>query len=114
MPTASKVFERYAVHWVAFDPARGSELRKTRPAVIVSLDPLNRALETVVVSPLTGQLHPGWRTRLQVKAGGKKSEVAADQIRVVSKDRLGRRLGFLSTRDAAALRRLLSEMYGDG
>ena len=89
MPTASKVFERYAVHWVAFGPARGSELRKTRAAVNVSLDPLNRALETVVVCPLTGQLHPGWRTRLQVKAGGKKLEVAADQIRVVSKDRLG-------------------------
>ena len=65
------------------DPA--GELRKTRPAVIVSLDPLNRALETVVVCPLTGQLHPGWRTRLQVKVGGKKSEIAADQIRVVSK-----------------------------
>jgi mRNA interferase MazF len=114
MPTASRTFERYAVHWVALDPARGSELRKTRPAVVVSLDPLNRALETVVVCPLTGQLHPGWRTRLQVKVGGKKSEIAADQIRVVSKARLGRKLSLLSTADAAALRRLLSEMYGDG
>lgn len=87
-------------------------MRKTRPGVIVSLDVLNRALETAVICPLTSKLHPGWRTRLQVKIGAKQAEVAIDQIRTVSKSRLGKRLGSLSARDAAALRRLLSEMYG--
>ncbi len=57
------ICKRYDIHWVELDPARGSELRKTRPAVIVSLDVLNRALETVVVCPLTSQLHPEWRKR---------------------------------------------------
>jgi len=105
--------KRYEIRWVELDPARGSELRMTRPAVIVSLDVLNRALETVVVCPLTSQLHPEWRTRLQIKIKGKASEIAADQIRTVSKGRLGAKLGALSAADAAALRRLLGEMYAD-
>ena len=105
--------KRYDVHWVTLDPGRGSELRKTRPAVIVSLDVLNRALETVVVCPLTTQLHPGWRSRVSIKLAGKPAEIAADQIRAISKTRLGRKIGSLSARDAAALRRLLGEMYAD-
>lgn len=56
---------RYDIHWVDLEPVRGSELRKTRPAVIVSLDVLNRALETVVVCPLTTKLHPDWRAEME-------------------------------------------------
>ena len=103
--------KRYDVVWVDLEPVRGSELRKNRPAVVVSLDVLNRALETVVICPMTTQLHPSWRSRLQVKVGGKPAEIAADQIRAVSKSRVGRKLGSLSSRDAAALRRLIAEMY---
>jgi len=105
-------FRRYAIYWVKLDPARGSERRKTRPGVIVSLDALNQALETVVVCPLTTRLHREWRSRLVVKVRGKFAEVAGDQIRTVSKSRLGKKLGSLSPADAAALRRLLGEMYG--
>jgi mRNA interferase MazF len=107
------VHKRYNVHWVTLDPTRGSELRKTRPAVIVSLDVLNRALETVVVCPLTTQLHPAWRSRVPVKISGKPAEIAADQIRAVNRSRLGKKIGSISARDAAALRRLLGEMYAD-
>jgi mRNA interferase MazF len=105
-------FKRYDIHWVSLDPVRGGELRKTRPGVIVSRDVLNQTLETVVICPLTTQLHPTWRTRLDVNVAKRRAEIAADQIRAVSKWRLGRKLGSLSTRDAAALRRLLTEMYG--
>ena len=104
---------RYDIHWVEPDPARGSELRTTRPAVIVSLEVLNRAVSTVVVCPLTSQLHPDWRTRLPVKVKGKAAEIAADQIRTVDKSRLGKKLATLTARDAAALRRLLGEMYAE-
>ena len=79
--------------------------------MIVSLDVLNRVLETVVVCPMTTQIHATWRSRLQVRLAGKQVEVAADQIRAISKGRLGKRLGTLAARDAAALRRLLAEMY---
>jgi mRNA interferase MazF len=79
--------------------------------VIVSLDVLNRALETVVICPLTTRLHPAWRSRVPVKIAGKAAEIAVDQVRAISKSRLGRKVGWLSARDAAALRRLLGEMY---
>ncbi|MBI4025756.1 MAG: type II toxin-antitoxin system PemK/MazF family toxin [Verrucomicrobia bacterium] len=68
-------YNRYNICWVELDPVRDSELSKTRPAVIVSLDVLNRALETVVICPLTTRLHQDWRTRLQVKLGGKRAEI---------------------------------------
>jgi len=110
---ASMDCKRYDIHWVEMDPARGSEMRKTRPAVIVSMDVLNRVVETVVVCPITSKLHPGWRARLPVKVSGKSAEIAADQIRVVSKDRVRGKIGRLSESNAAALRRLLGEMYAE-
>ena len=88
-------------------------MAKTRPAVIVSLDVLNRRLETVTVCPLTSQLHPTWRSRVQVRCAGRPAEVAVDQIRTVSKARLGEKLGSLSKDEAATLRRVITEMYGE-
>lgn len=105
--------KRYELRWAALDPARGSEMAKRRPVVIVSLDALNERLPTVTVCPLTSQLHPDWRSRLPVRCAGQPAEVAADQIRTISKERLGRKLGVLSVEEAAALRRLLTEMYGE-
>jgi len=104
---------RYDVYWAQLDPVQGSELGKTRPCVIVSLDALNAVLPTVVVCPLTTVVRPHWRTRLQVRAAGKAADVCADQIRVVSKQRLTRKAGTLSTTEAAALRVLLTDMYGE-
>jgi mRNA interferase MazF len=109
---ASIPFKRYGVHWVDLDPTRDSELKKTRPAVIVSRDELNGVIDTVVICPLTSTLHPTWRTRLQIVVNGKPCEVAVDQIRVVSKNRLSSaKLGDLSSKSAAALRSLLAEAY---
>lgn len=109
---ASTPFKRYGIYWVDLDPTRGRQLKKTRPAVIVSRDELNSVLDTVVICPLTGSLHPTWRTRLQIELNGKQSEMAVDQIRVVSKDRLtGKMIGNLNPKSANALRDLLSEAY---
>ena len=105
--------KRYEVRWATLDPTEGAEMAKTRPAVIVSLDVLNERLQTVTVCPLTSQLHPGWRTRLAVRVGRRDAEIAVDQIRAVSKSRLGRVLGTLTESDARALRRLITEMYGE-
>lgn len=105
--------KRYDVRWTALNPTAGAEMAKTRPAVIVSLDVLNERLQTVTVCPLTSQLHPGWRTRLSVRLGRRDAEIAVDQIRTISKSRLGNKLGVLSEADARALRRLITEMYGE-
>ncbi len=88
-------------------------MAKTRPVVIVSLDALNTRLETVTVCPLTSQLHPAWRTRAGVRVGRRRAEIAVDQIRTVGKSRISGKLGMLSDADAGALRRLITEMYGE-
>lgn len=105
--------KRYELHWAALDPVQGSEMAKTRPVVIVSLDALNARMDTVTVCPLTTQLHPAWRSRLQVPCGRETAEIAADQIRTIAKSRIGTRIGALSEKNATALRRLLTEMYGE-
>jgi len=88
-------------------------MAKTRPVVIVSLDVLNERLKTITVCPLTSRLHPAWRSRLQVQCGRRPAEIAVDQIRTISKTRLGRKIGMLSDGEAVALRRLITEMYGE-
>jgi mRNA interferase MazF len=98
--------------WAALDPVAGSEMAKTRPVVIVSLDALNDRLATVVVCPLTTQIHPSWRTRLGVRVSGRDAEIAVDQIRTISKTRLGGKAGRLSAAKSGDLRRLITEMYG--
>jgi mRNA interferase MazF len=105
--------KRYEIRCAALDPAEGGEMAKTRPVVIVSLDVLNQHLRIVTICPLTTQLHPRWRTRLGCRVGGRDAEIAADQIRTISKARLGRRLGKLSDDEARTLRLLLTEMYGE-
>ena len=88
-------------------------MARTRPVVFVSLDVLNERLQTVTVCPITTQLHPTWRTRVEVRVAKRQAEVAVDQIRTVSKSRLGKKLGMLTPNDASALRRLITEMYGE-
>ena len=105
--------KRYEVRWATLDPTQGAEMSKTRPVVIVSLDALNQHLQTVTVCPLTTQVHPEWRTRLGVRIARRNAEIAVDQIRTISKSRLGRKVGTLSEAEARALRRLITEMYGE-
>lgn len=105
--------KRYDVRWAALDPAAGAEMAKTRPVVVVSLDVLNERLQTVTVCPLTSTLHPGWRTRVAVRVGRREAEIAVDRIRSISKSRLGRAVGRLTESEARALRRRITEMYGE-
>ena len=86
---------------------------KTRPVVIISLDVLNDVLDTITVCPLTSGIHAEWRTHLTVKAGDRDADIMVEQIRAISKSRVGKRLGTLSTRDAALLRRVITELYGE-
>lgn len=105
--------KRYEIRWASLDPVEGSEMAKTRPVVIVSLDALNARLDTITVCPLTTRLHPTWRSRITVRVAKRDAEIAVDQIRTISRSRLGDRIGRLSDADAGRLRRLITEMYGE-
>ena len=105
--------KRYEIRWASLDPTVGSEMKKRRPVVIVSLDILNEKLDTVTVCPLTSQIHPKWRTRLQISSADRDAEIAVDQIRTISKKRIGNKMGTLSTKEAADLRRVITAMYGE-
>jgi mRNA interferase MazF len=105
--------ERYGVYLAHLNPTRGAKIAKTRPVVVVSGDEMNRHLDTIVVCPLTTKLHPRWRSRIPVTCVRRKAEIAVDQIRTISKARLVKRLDHLTVADAARVRRLIVEMYGE-
>ena len=105
--------KRYEIYFADLNPAIGSEIKKVRPVVIISQDEMNKNLETIVVCPLTSKLHPQWRTRLQIKCANKKVEIAVDQVRTISKQRLKKRIDKLSKNKAAQLRKLITDMYGE-
>ena len=94
------------------DPSRGSEMAKTRPVVIVSLDELNRRLQTVTVCPITSELHRPGGPGCPSGAPGRPAESAVDQIRTISKTRLQEKLGALSER-VAPPSAVSSRMFGD-
>ena len=109
----SSKIARYGLYWAQLDPARGSEIAKTRPVVVVSPDEMNRRLETVVICPLTSQLHPHWASRVQCICDGVVSEIAVDQIRTVSKSRLTRQLGKIDATAALELRQVIALLYAN-
>jgi mRNA interferase MazF len=101
--------KRHEVWLVNLDPTIGSEIRKTRPAVIVSPDELNSHLNTVIVVPLTsGRDYP---FRIPTKVQGKEGVAAIDQLRTVDKRRMVKQIATLKNTTANALLSALAEMF---
>lgn len=98
------------VFLIELDPTRGSEIRKTRPCLVVSPDELNQHLRTVIVAPMTtgGQAYP-WRVRCRFRE--RTGFVAIDQLRTVDSTRLVKRLGRVSPGTLTAVLAILQEMF---
>jgi len=98
------------VFLVSLDPARGGEIQKTRPCVVVSPDELNSYLRTFIVAPLTTGGH-SYPFRVSCRFEGRSGYVVIDQIRTLDRERLVRRLGKLAPSTLGRILAILQEMF---
>lgn len=106
------VVKRFDVFLVNLDPTVGSEIKKTRPCVVVSPDEMNRYIATVIIAPMTtkGKTYP---TRVVCQFQGKDGQIILDQIRTIDKARLVKKLGQISQDEQRVVLDILAEMFSE-
>ncbi|MCD6287394.1 MAG: type II toxin-antitoxin system PemK/MazF family toxin [Anaerolineae bacterium] len=104
------VVKRFEVYLVNLDPTVGSEIRKTRPCLIISPDEMNRHIATVIVAPMTTKGRP-YPTRVAWRFQGKDGQIVLDQVRTIDKTRLLRNLGQIGKSTQADVLDTLAEMF---
>ena len=106
------VARRFEVHLVNLDPTEGSEIKKTRPCLIISPDEMNDHIATVIIAPMTtkGRDYP---TRVNCQFEGKEGQIVLDQIRTVDKIRLVKKLGKINASTQKAVLAVLMEMFSE-
>ncbi len=104
------VVNRFDVFLISLEPTQGSEIRKTRPCLVVSPDEMNHHIKTVIIAPMTtkGRSYP---TRVTCSFQGKQGQIVCDQIRIVDKSRLVRKLGLISTGVQSTVLEVLQSMF---
>ncbi len=103
---------RAEVWWIAFDPSLGGQIRKTRPAIVVSNDAANRLLNRIQVVPITSNVERLYPAEAYVIVGGARRKAMADQLTTASKQRLRGRIGRLDPKDMADVERAIKTQLG--
>lgn len=104
--------QRGEVWWVNFDPSEGMEIQKCRPAVILTVNALNRARGTVVVVPLSTSARPRPPLVVAMPSAGVRSVAVCDQLCAADKRRFGKKLGELSRHDLDVLNESMKIVLG--
>ncbi|MBC6399587.1 MAG: type II toxin-antitoxin system PemK/MazF family toxin [Ekhidna sp.] len=113
MKTLRSGFEtKYAIALVNLDPTVGSEIKKTRPCVVISPNEMNKYLNTVVLAPMTTNLNK-YPTRVSVKHNGRKGMIATDQIRTVDKTQIIRIFESLTKLEVEKCKTVIKETFVD-
>lgn len=103
-------YNRFDVYIVNLDPTIGSEIKKTRPCVIISPNEMNKNIATVIIAPLTSKLR-NYPTRVPCKVEGKQGQIVLDQIRTVDKIRLIKKIDTLNKTVQTKVLNVLTEMF---
>ncbi len=103
---------QYQIILVNLDPTVGSEIKKTRPCVIISPDEMNKYLQTIVIAPMTSQSKK-YPTRIEVKHDNKTGWVILDQIRTIDKQRIIKILDKLSDKELEKVKAIIKETFVD-
>lgn len=106
------MYSRFDVYFVNLDPTIGSEIKKTRPCVIVSPNEMNKHISTVIVAPITSKLR-NYPTRVSCKVEGKHGQIVLDQIRTVDKERLFKKVSILNRVTQSKVLSILKEMFSE-
>ncbi len=104
--------KQYAIVLVNLDPTIGSEIKKTRPCVIISPDEMNRHLHTIVLAPMTTNTK-NYPTRVAVEMNSTKGMIVLDQIRTVDRSRLLKIIGQLNPTQIATCKAVIRKTYVD-
>jgi mRNA interferase MazF len=104
--------KRFDVCLINLDPTIGSEIRKTRPCLIVSPDEMNQStLKTVIIAPLTSTIRHNYPTRILVTFRTKQGQIALDQIRAVDRARIIKNIGKITAAECQDVLCILQEMF---
>ena len=104
--------KQYQIVLVNLDPTVGSEMKKTRPYVVISPNEMNKYLQTIVVAPMTSSTKT-YPTRVEINHDMKKCWIVLDQIRTVDRQRIIKVLGNLTEKENAKVKEVLRETYVD-
>ena len=104
------VVNRFDIFIVALDPMLGSEIKKTRPCVVISPDEMNHNIKTVIIAPMTSAIK-NYPSRIPLEFQGKKGQIVLDQIRTVDKTRLVKKTGRLKKNTYEKVASTLQEMF---